>query len=40
MDQNNRPIRFEVTRYLDEQVFSKWIIDHRVIDFIFEENPH
>lgn len=40
VDQNNRPIRFEVTRYLDEQVFSKWIIDQKVIDFIFEENPH
>ena len=40
VDQNNRPIRYEVTRYLDESIFSKWIIDNKVIDFIFEENPH
>jgi len=29
-----------MTRYLDEELFSKWIIENKVIDFIFEENPH
>lgn len=40
VDQNNRPIRYEITKYLDEATFSKWMIDNKVIDFIFEENPH
>ena len=37
---NNRPVRYEVAKHLDMANFSAWIIKNKVIDFIFEENPH
>ena len=37
---NNRPVRYEVAKHLDMASFSAWIIKNKVIDFIFEENPH
>ena len=30
----------EFARYLDLKLFSAWIIQNGVIDFIFRENPH
>lgn len=30
----------EYARYLDLKLFSAWIIQNKVIDFIFKENPH
>jgi hypothetical protein len=33
-------VDLDYTKWLNYEKYAKWIIDQRIIDFIFTENPH